>query len=109
MRLPHPPPDRQLISRSEVNMRMQLPLLPVFLLVIAFVLCTPSARTQDERGIGVVQTGAGGYHALVIGNNAYVSLPRLKTAEVDAQDVAALLKEHYGFDTTLLINATRQQ
>ena len=90
-------------------MRTKPLFLPFLLLVIAFVLCAPPARTQDERGVGLTQTGVGVYHALVIGNNAYVSLPRLKTAEADAQDVAALLKEHYGFDTTLLLNATRQQ
>ncbi|MBC7931574.1 MAG: SUMF1/EgtB/PvdO family nonheme iron enzyme [Rubrivivax sp.] len=90
-------------------MRTKLPILLVFSLVVVIVLCTPPARTQEERGVGLVQTGAGGYHALVIGNNAYTSLPRLKTAEADAQDVAALLKENYGFETTLLINATRQQ
>ncbi len=36
-------------------------------------------------------------------------MPRLKTAEADAREVAALLKEFYGFETKLLLNATRQQ
>jgi hypothetical protein len=45
----------------------------------------------------------------VIGNNAYTSLPRLKTAEADARVVAALLKDAYGFETKLLLNATRSQ
>lgn len=36
-------------------------------------------------------------------------LPKLKTAESDAQAVAAALKEQYGFQTTLLLNAARQQ
>ena len=66
----------------------------------------PVARTQQRQA--APQTG-GGYHALVIGNNDYRSLPKLKTAEADAREVAAVLKEFYGFETRLLINATRQQ
>jgi TPR repeat protein len=51
----------------------------------------------------------GRYHALVIGNNDYAHLPKLKNAVADAQAVERLLKERYGFDTTLLLNATRDQ
>ncbi|MBC7929036.1 MAG: caspase family protein [Rubrivivax sp.] len=83
--------------------------LPITFVLLA-VLLPPPARMQ-ERGVGVspAPAVAGGYHALVIGNNDYRSLPKLKTAEMDARQVAALLKEFYGFETTLLINATRQQ
>ena len=49
----------------------------------------------------------GRYHALVIGNNAYSSLPRLKTAVNDAKGVANLLREAYGFNVTVLTDATR--
>ncbi|MFL6211617.1 MAG: caspase family protein [Pyrinomonadaceae bacterium] len=49
------------------------------------------------------------YYALVIGNNAYQALPKLKTAEGDAQAVADILRDQYGFQPTLLLNATRQQ
>lgn len=70
-----------------------LPLLVVFSLLTSVWLPLP-ARTQ-ERGVGIASTqaGAGDYHALVIGNNAYTKLPRLKTAEADAREVAALLKD----------------
>lgn len=51
----------------------------------------------------------GSYYALVIGINDYAELPKLKTAVKDAEDVAALLKRQYGFQTKLLSNATRQQ
>jgi hypothetical protein len=51
----------------------------------------------------------GGYYALVIGNNDYASLPKLKTAKADASEVERLLRESYGFRTKLLLNATRQQ
>ena len=49
----------------------------------------------------------GGYHALVIGNNEYKDLPPLRTAANDAEAVAKLLKEDYGFKVTKLLNATR--
>ena len=51
----------------------------------------------------------GRYHALVIGNNGYKSLPRLKTAVGDAEAVAKLLGEKYGFEAVLLKDATRYQ
>ena len=49
----------------------------------------------------------GAYHALVIGNNNYRDLPKLKTAVNDARAVARLLSTDYGFSTKLLIDATR--
>ena len=49
----------------------------------------------------------GAYHALVIGNNNYRELPKLRTAVNDARAVAKLLTDDYGFDTKLLIDATR--
>ncbi|MGI8998007.1 MAG: caspase family protein, partial [Pyrinomonadaceae bacterium] len=93
-----------------MRMKSLLPLLVVSLLLVSTLL-SPSARTQ-QRGLGTgaaQPAGAGRYYALVIGNNAYTALPRLKTAEADAREVAALLKEFYGFETKLLLNATRGQ
>lgn len=49
----------------------------------------------------------GRFHALVIGNNEYRMLPRLETAAGDAEAVAALLKQRYGYTVTLLLNADR--
>ena len=43
----------------------------------------------------------------MIGNNAYRNLPNLETAVNDAVVVAQQLRENYGFDTKLLLNATR--
>ncbi len=48
------------------------------------------------------------YYALVIGNNNYKHLPKLKTAVTDATEVERLLKSRYGFKTKLLLNATRK-
>ncbi len=39
----------------------------------------------------------GNYHALVIGANNYANLPKLKTAVADANAVAKILSEEYGF------------
>lgn len=49
----------------------------------------------------------GRYHALVIGNDAYRELPGLGSARKDADAVAALLREDYGFEVTLLEDASR--
>ena len=49
----------------------------------------------------------GKYHALVIGNNDYGDMPKLKTAVADAEAVSAVLEDRYGFTVTKLINATR--
>ncbi len=51
----------------------------------------------------------GKYHALVIGNNDYGDggWPSLNNAVNDARAVAELLEGRYGFDTKLLLNATR--
>ncbi len=54
-----------------------------------------------------VSVDYGAYHALVIGNNQYQTLGDLKIAAGDAQAIARLLDERYGFQVELLIDATR--
>jgi uncharacterized caspase-like protein len=52
----------------------------------------------------------GTYNALVIGNESYQHIARLKTPVADAVAVADALRRDYGFGTvTLLKNATRDQ
>lgn len=51
----------------------------------------------------------GDYHALVIGNDDYEHVEKLKTAVADARAVAELLKEQYGYTVTLIENGTRRQ
>ena len=43
----------------------------------------------------------------MIGNDDYAALPKLRTAVRDAEAVAELLGERYGFEVRLLRNATR--
>lgn len=52
-------------------------------------------------------TSLGKYHALIIGNNTYKYFPLLETAVNDAEQTASLLRDRYGFNTTLIKNANR--
>ncbi len=68
---------------------------------------TPRTTATETQNVAVnVVTGR--YHALVIGNNAYRNLPPLKTAMTDARVIESILRERYGFETKLLLNAGRQ-
>ncbi|HNC45434.1 MAG TPA: tetratricopeptide repeat protein, partial [Acidobacteriota bacterium] len=58
---------------------------------------------QESVSTSPISSG-GKYYALVIGINQYVNLPRLKTAVMDAQEVAAVLGRDYGFETRLLLD-----
>ena len=49
----------------------------------------------------------GSYYAMVIGIDNYKFLPKLKTAINDARTVASVLKQNYGFEVELLIDAER--
>lgn len=51
----------------------------------------------------------GRFYALVIGNSNYRYVSSPKTAAEDAQAVEALLRERYGFETTVLLDADRRQ
>jgi len=51
----------------------------------------------------------GRYYALVIGNDDYRHLRKLKTAVDDADEVSNLLRELYAFETLDLRNATRTE
>ncbi len=53
--------------------------------------------------------GFGRYHALVIGNDHYRHWPELMNAIADASAVAKVLESNYGFQVTLLKDATRSQ
>jgi uncharacterized caspase-like protein len=55
------------------------------------------------------QVSFGRYYALVIGNNDYPNLEKLKTAVSDAKEVAKILRQSYGFSVTVLLNGTRDQ
>ena len=51
----------------------------------------------------------GRYHALVIGINEYSHLRKLETAVNDASAIHDVLRRDYGFQSSLLLNPTRNQ
>jgi len=83
--------------------------------IFLFILCSflfPSSIQASSRGIAVIgdlnhQSGKlGVYRALIIGINDYKDpkIPDLETAVYDANAVAELLRERYGFQINLLLN-----
>ncbi len=68
-----------------------------------------SATSAASSGVRPLPRGLklGRYHALVIGNDVYGAYPKLTSAGSDARKVAEVLKQRYGFETTLLLNASR--
>lgn len=52
-------------------------------------------------------TEFGRYYALVIGNNNYQHLPKLRTAQNDAKVVAQILGQNYGYRVNLILDARR--
>jgi hypothetical protein len=57
--------------------------------------------------ISPVSEAKGKFYALVIGNNDYKYIPKLEIAGKDAVEVGKLLRENYGFETRMLLDATR--
>ena len=70
------------------------------------VVASVSARAE-QRQSAFSDINFGTYHAIVIGNNDYALMPKLKTALNDAESVAWALEADYGFEVTLLTDATR--
>lgn len=66
------------------------------------------AKTKSERIKPATSYESGKYYALIIGNDDYQHLSRLETAVNDATAVEKILKELYGFESKLLLNATRK-
>jgi peptidoglycan hydrolase-like protein with peptidoglycan-binding domain len=62
------------------------------------------SKPEQMPSIGVE---FGRNHALIIGIDAYQNIPRLTTAVADAKAVARVLRWDYGYEITLLDNATR--
>jgi len=68
-----------------------------------------SVPTGSAEPSSLSTSGLGRFYALVIGNNAYQDMPRLKTAVNDAKEVEAALRGRYGFETKLLLDAKRKE
>jgi hypothetical protein len=94
-----------------MNVKPTLPLVVVLAGLLASALTPRPLRAQQRVPAAgqTATTAAAPYHALVIGNDDYASLPKLTTAAADAHAVARVLRESYGFQTELLVNARRAQ
>jgi ankyrin repeat protein len=64
----------------------------------------PATRVDRTDGIEF-----GNYYALIIGNDDYQYLPKLRTAVNDAKALSELLKNRYGYRVTTLLNASRAE
>ncbi len=76
---------------------------------LKFMLKTRGARKPNPATLKQDLAGFGRYHALVIGNDHYKHWPELMNAIADATAISGALKEQYGFQVTLLKDATRGQ
>lgn len=69
----------------------------------------PASTAATVSGDSTNPVRSSAYHALVIGIDNYKYLPRLHTARKDAQVVAGVLENDFGFKTQLLLDASRRQ
>ena len=97
----------ELISVEEYNERRAKLLDTVFTAQPISVPEQP-ARMDDDR-IVLADVKLGNFYALVIGNDDYKHIPKLKSAIVDAKAVRTLLEKEYGFRVMPLFNASRYQ
>jgi hypothetical protein len=61
-----------------------------------------TSAIRIPRGVPI-----GRYHALIIGNNNYANLPSLQFAHNDAMAMHDMLSDQYGFESELVLDATR--
>jgi hypothetical protein len=79
-------------------------------LLDAVLISQPEAtdKKHDDRHV-LKDIELGKFYALLIGNNEYQHVPKLKMAIADADGVGTLLETDYGFHITKLFNANRYQ
>lgn len=70
---------------------------------------SPSGSDSSQNNSAFKNIDFGQYYALIIGNQNYKKIPSLDTPINDARDVDKVLREKYGFNTKLLIDADRYQ
>ena len=82
-------------------------------LIVSLVADATEAKADalpQSKQAGTMRPGDanfGQFYALIIGNADYKAYPALKTPLNDAKSVEVILRERYGFKTTLLVNANR--
>ncbi|MDP1947340.1 MAG: caspase family protein [Nitrospirota bacterium] len=94
--------DEMAVQILAVDMQNKRAALKFMLKARGFMAVSTRAPKQDTSGFGR-------YHALVIGNDHYKHWPELMNAISDATAIAKVLREQYGFQVTLLKDASRAQ
>lgn len=104
-----PRPDGTVVVRERVPMGTSSVLLSAiddsgggFVQRVEVTRSAPNAKAPSSLRLGR-------YHALVIGNDAYTALQPLRTARADAQAMAGLLRDKYGYEVDLLLDASRSE
>ena len=64
-------------------------------------------RPTPSQALRSYPVDFGEYYALIIGNNNYANFPNLNSAVNDAEMADKILREKYGFKTTLVLDADR--
>lgn len=73
------------------------------------LLVSSGEAPAPKDGVIPTTSRAGGYHALVIGNDRYHQWTPLSTAVADAEAMSKVLQDRYGFRVTVLKDADRKQ
>lgn len=93
--------ENNLISKDEYERRREA--------ILDSVVSVPEKEPKKRDGSNTVDaTILGNYHALVIGEQNYQFLPKLRAAAKDAEVVSKVLEVRYGFKVNTLIDATRR-
>ncbi len=104
------PVDIVAIDRNSRRTELKLNIEPQAVLKSVKMVDAPSVNAQTKKPTLkniLPREIFGKYYALLIGNNTYSKLPHLDTAINDAEVVAGVLKNKYGFETKVLLDATR--
>ena len=97
------------LSGQLAEREAQLATLPTYRLVDPATGPRPLIFDFPDLPAGTMRSKSmGRYFALVIGNNEYELLPDLETPHNDAQRIAALLSDRFGFSTQLILNANEE-
>ena len=67
------------------------------------------ARPEFPTAPRIDMRSSGRMYGLLIGNDNYSNMPRLQTAAAGARALGQVLRDKYGFTTTVLVDANRQQ
>lgn len=95
--------DKAMKSHPQLFADLEYQLAPAQTVTTSLPIPPPATETRPPA-----EFDFGRYHALIIANQAYRALPRLRTPPADARALSDILKRDYGFvNVRLLMDATR--